>query len=68
MTIQEMKIQAAENNNCPIEEVKCKNCKYWGYNNGFCMNSMGDSKCLHPKVKGKSFALNFCKGFKKLDF
>ena len=67
MTIEEIRIQAAERNLCLMEDVKCINCKYFGYNNGFYMNSMGDSKCLHPKVKGKTFALNFCKGFKKLD-
>lgn len=59
-----IKKEISQQINCSIEEIKCKNCFYWGYNNGKEMNSTGDSRC--SKRKEKTFALNFCRKFRRI--
>lgn len=58
-----IKEEIALRNDCEIDAIECKNCRYWGYNNGKEMNSTGDSRCSIRREK--TFALQFCKKFKK---
>ena len=59
-----MKLVVAQKNHCEIPCVNCGQCKYWGYNNGKPMNSVGDSKCLLRKTTTWKFS--FCKHFEKI--
>lgn len=60
----EIKLEVAQKNHCEVSCVNCGRCKYWGYNNGKPMNSVGDSKCLLRK--GRTWKLSFCKHFEKI--
>ena len=42
--------------------IICRDCKYWGGNNGKKINSVGDSRCL--KLKRITHAMNYCNNFK----
>lgn len=43
--------------------IICRDCKYWGGNNGKAINSVGDSRrCL--KLKRITHAMNYCNSFK----
>lgn len=42
--------------------IVCRDCKYWGGNNGKTINSVGDSRCL--KLKRITHAMNYCNSFK----
>lgn len=61
MTVEEIKKEISENKHCEEFRIKCKNCKYWGYNNGKVKNSYGDSKCL--LLKKEVYGLSFCRNF-----
>lgn len=66
MTADEIKAIVAEGQNCAIEEVCCRNCKYWGWNRGKVMNSMGECRCYHRKDRAKTWSRQFCRGFEKM--
>lgn len=40
--------------------IVCRNCKYWGYNNGKPMNAE-ESQCL--RLKRRTHACQYCKDF-----
>ena len=42
-------------------DVRCYNCKAWGYNCGKVMNSMGESRCAQRK--GRTASYQWCKHF-----
>ena len=41
--------------------IVCRDCKYWGGNNGKVVSSTNDSKCL--KLRRKVNAMNYCNSF-----
>ena len=63
MTGIEIRLETAIKNNCNPREVKCNNCKNWGYNNGKVLTSSCASKCL--KRNEKTYCDNFCRNFEK---
>lgn len=70
MTVQDIKKQIIERE-CDKyiceNDIKCYNCKYWAYNNGGIITSVGSSKCTLLKKKTDSY--QFCRRFeKKVDY
>ena len=46
------------------EDVRCYQCKKWGYNCGKVMGSVGQSKCTRgDKITGKTASYQWCKHF-----
>lgn len=58
-----IKFEIACATGCGIDEIKCRNCKNWAYNNGGVITSVGSSKCRRHKRKTDSY--QFCRGFEK---
>ena len=58
-----IKIEISQAQGCEIDEIKCRNCKKWAYNNGGVMTSVGSSRCSRQKWKTDSY--QFCRGFEK---
>ena len=46
--------------NCDSKKI-CKNCKYWGFNNGLMLSSVGTSMC--KKLKRMTQRCGTCTGF-----
>lgn len=42
-------------------DIICRDCIYWGYNNGKPMNDVGESRCL--RLKRRTHACQYCSGF-----
>lgn len=61
----EIKTKIAKETGCGIDEIKCFNCKKWGYNRGREMTSIGSSKC--SKLKRKTDSFQFCRLFERVD-
>lgn len=64
MTVIEIKQNISTATGCDCNDIKCKNCVHWGFNKGYVMNSMCESRCT--RLKHKTWALQFCKCFKKM--
>lgn len=54
-----LKKELAEKNHCKMIKVCCYHCKYFGYNNGLDLNSVGSAKC--EKLKKKVHATQVCR-------
>lgn len=57
-----LKKELAEKNHCKAAKVYCYHCKYFEYNNGLALNSVGSAKC--EMLKKKVYATQVCKKFK----
>ena len=58
-----IKAEISKTQGCGIDEIKCRNCKKWVYNNGGVITSVGSSRCSRQKRKTDSY--QFCRGFEK---
>lgn len=45
------------------DDVRCRNCHHWGYNQGKLINNIGQSRCMLRKEKADSY--QWCQRFKK---
>ena len=63
ISVMKIKAEICLTQNCGIDEIKCRNCKKWAYNNGGVLTSVGSSKCSRQKRKTDSY--QFCRGFEK---
>ena len=46
-----------------IDDVRCRRCQYWGFNQGKIINNVGQSRCMLRKEKTDSY--QWCKKFLK---
>lgn len=65
ITTMEIKAEICLAQNCGMDEIKCRKCKNWAYNNGGAMSSVGSSRCSRQKRKTDSY--QFCRGFELND-
>ena len=63
LSVMEIKTEICLAQGCGIDEIKCRNCAKWAYNNGGVITSVGSSKCSRQKRKTDSY--QFCRGFEK---
>ena len=64
ISVMQIKTEICLAQGCGIDEIKCRNCKKWAYNNGGVMTSVGSSRCRKQKRKTDSY--QFCRGFEKI--
>ena len=53
----------AEEQNCPVPKIGCRNCTKWDYNNGGDRTSRGESDCLLHKETTDGY--QYCEDFEK---
>lgn len=67
MTAIEIKTNIANALNVNECIIKCRYCKYWGFNRGKVMNSMGESRCQIRKKDNMVGACQFCRKFTPIE-